>query len=398
MSLRDVLVEDARQRMLDLAVKLPSEDVALADALGRILARDVSATRDQPPFTASAMDGWAIRSADTGPRRQVGESAAGRGYDGQVGQGEAVRIFTGAPVPAGADAVIIQENVGRDGETLILKTTPKPRDNIRGAGGDFHAGDRLLGAGAKLDPWRLSLAAAAGKAVLAVARKPRVAILSTGDEIVLPGGNPGPHQIFNSGSPALAAMVERWGGEGIVLNPAADTEEAILEAVADAGYNVLVTVGGASVGDHDLVKPTLAKLGLSLAFESLKMRPGKPTSFGTLTDGRRVLGLPGNPASAMACAELFLKPLLMAMQGADPAVRLVQAKLTVGMEANSPREHWMRARLSNVGGNLMATPFGNQDSSLVAVFAQADALLRRLPDARPAKAGEVVEVLVLDRF
>jgi molybdopterin molybdotransferase len=396
--LRDVLVEEARARMLAVAVRLPAEDVSLAAALGRTLAADVSATRDQPPFEASAMDGWAVRSADAGPRKPSGESAAGRGHEGVVGEGEAVRIFTGAPVPAGADAVIIQENVALDGGGLILKTQVKPRDNIRKAGGDFHSGDKLLSAGIRLDPWRLSLAAAAGKATLAVARKPRVAILSTGDEIVLPGGNPGPHQIFNSGGPALAAMVERWGGEGIVLSPAADSEQAIADAVAAQDCDVLVTVGGASVGDHDLVKPALGRLGLSLVFESLKMRPGKPTSFGTLSDGRRVLGLPGNPASAMACAELFLKPLILAMQGADPTVRLVQAKLMAGMDANSPREHWMRTRLSNVAGNLMATPFGNQDSSLVAVFAQADGLLRRLPNARPAKAGEVVEVLVLDRL
>jgi molybdopterin molybdotransferase len=397
-SLRDVLVEDARARMLALAVPMPAEAVVLDEALGRTLAEAVVAVRDQPPFTASAMDGWAVRSTDTGPRRAIGESAAGHGYDDAVNPGETVRIFTGAPIPAGADAIAIQENAVRDGDQVTLTAPVQAGVFVRPAGGDFREGDTLLPAGVRLDPWRLALVAAAGKASVLCAARPRVAILSTGDEIVLPGAIPGPHQIFNSGGPALAAMVRRWGGEPVILNPAVDSTDVIAQAVADQACDVVVTVGGASVGDHDLVKPALSVLGLSLVFETLKMRPGKPTWFGTLADGRRVLGLPGNPASAMACAELFLRPLLAAMLGGDPTVRVTPARLAQPLAANGPREHWMRARLTNTEGVLTATPLSDQDSSLITVFAQADVLLRRAPDAPAAVAGDVVELLVLDRL
>jgi molybdopterin molybdotransferase len=397
-SLRDVLVEDARARMLALAVRTPTECVPLDDALGRTLAEPIIATRDQPPFPASAMDGWAVRSADAGPLRPVGESAAGHAYDGALNPGEAVRIFTGAPVPVGADAILIQENASLLDGQLTVDQRVEPGLFVRPAGGDFRSGDGLLAPGVRLDPWRLALAAAAGKPSLVCAARPRVAILSTGDEIVLPGATPGPYQIFNSGGPALAAMVRLWGGEPVLLTPAVDSADVIAQAVADQACDVVVTIGGASVGDHDLVKPALARLGLSLVFETLKMRPGKPTWFGTLTDGRRVLGLPGNPASAMACAELFLRPLLAAMLGGDPTVRLTRARLAQPVAANGPREHWMRALISNESGLLTATPLRDQDSSLVTVFAQADALLRRLPDAPAAEDGEVVELLVLDRL
>jgi molybdopterin molybdotransferase len=397
-NLRDVLVEDARGRMLALAVRMPTEAAPLDDALGRTLAEPIIAKRDQPPFPASAMDGWAVRAADAGPRRAVGESAAGHAYAGTLNAGETVRIFTGAPVPPGADAIAIQEEAVREGDLVTLTADVRAGVYVRPAGGDFRAGDVLLPAGVRLDPWRLALVAAAGKANPVCAVRPRVAILSTGDEIVLPGATPGPHQIFNAGGPALAAMVRRWGGEPILLTPAIDSTEVIAQAVADQACDVVVTVGGASVGDHDLVKPALGRLGLTLVFETLKMRPGKPTWFGTLADGRRVVGLPGNPASAMACAALFLQPLLATMQGGDPTVRLTQARLAQPVAANGPREHWMRAMVVNEAGVLTATPLRDQDSSLVTVFAQADALLRRLPDAPAAEAGEMVELLVLDRL
>jgi len=399
--LRDVSVEDARARMLALARATSVEAVSLDEALGRTLAETITAIRDQPPFQASAMDGWAVKAADAiegAALIQIGESAAGKTFEGTLQPGTTVRIFTGAPVPKGADAVVIQENTRREGEAVVIEQAATTGGNIRGAGGDFKQGAVLLEPGVRLDPWRLSLAAAAGRASLAVAVRPRVAILSTGDEIVPPGGDPGPFQIFNSGGPALAAMVRRWGGEAVVLHPASDNADQIASAVAAQDCDVVVTIGGASVGDHDLVKPALAKLGLTLAFESLKMRPGKPTSFGTLTDGRRVLGLPGNPASAMACAELFLRPLLAAMQGRDPALPMVTARLTSALSANGPREHWMRASLANDGGVLTVTPFGDQDSSLVTVFAKADALLRRPAGADEAAAGDSVEVLALDRL
>lgn len=399
--MKNVLVDEARARMLERVAPLPAEKVALDAAAGRTLAETVVAFRPQPPFSASAMDGWAVRAADAleGARLRIaGESAAGHGYEAALKPGEAVRIFTGAPVPDGADAVVIQENTTREGEVVVINEAAEAGRNIRPQGGDFMKGDTLLKAGERLDPWRLSLAAAAGAARVTCARRPRVAILSTGEEIVLPGQTPGPHQIFNSGGPALAALVEAWGGEAILLDLAGDNVDVIAGAVKGAPCDVLVTVGGASVGDHDLVKPALSQLGLSLAFETLKMRPGKPTSFGTLADGRYVLGLPGNPASALVCAELFLKSLIAALSGGDPALGLETARLTEPLPANGPREHWMRARLAVEGGAIKVTPFRDQDSSLVTVFAQADALLRRVPDAPEADAGAVVEILRLERL
>jgi molybdopterin molybdotransferase len=392
-------VEDARARMLAQLSPLAVEEIPLARARGRYLARSVLAARDQPPFAASAMDGWAVRSEDgPGPRRIVGESAAGHGFEGEVGPGEAVRIFTGAAVPAGADAVVIQEDAQREGESVVIGEVTDPR-HLRSAGGDFRAGDILLAAGVRLDPWRLSLAAAAGRASLSVARQPRVAILSTGEEVVEPGGAPGPFQIFNSGSTALAALVTSWGGAPAILPVVGDDLAATAAAAGGAECDLLVTLGGASVGDHDLVKPALAVLGLSLAVESVAVRPGKPTWFGALADGRLVLGLPGNPASALVCAELFLRPLLAAMLGADPAVRLISARAATSLSANGAREHWLRARLvPGPDGALLAHPFADQDSSLIAVFAGADALLRRAAGAPAIAAGEVVDVLPLARL
>ncbi len=385
--------------MLARVAPLDTQDVLLSDALGRVLAADVVASRDQPPFAASAMDGWAVRAADgPGRLRIVGESAAGHGFAGAVGAGEAVRIFTGAAVPAGADAVIIQEDAERDGEQVAIPAVTHPR-HVRGAGQDFRAGDRLLRAGIRLDPWRLSLAAAAGQAQVRVSRRPRVAILSTGEEIVEPGAAPGPFQIFNSGTTALAALARIWGGEPLAQKAVGDDVIATARAVAGAACDLIVTIGGASVGDHDLVKPALVSLGLRLVVESVAVRPGKPTWFGVLADGALVLGLAGNPASALVGAELFLKPLLAGMLGADPALRLLPARAATAVEANGSREHWMRARLGHaLDGALLAEPFADQDSSLVSVFADADALVRRPAGAPAVKAGETIEVLRLARL
>ena len=391
-------VEEALARMLIGATPVGIEDVSLAEALGRTLARDILAARSQPPFDASAMDGWAVRAADCpGVLRIVGESAAGRGFAGVLAAGQAVRIFTGAPTPAGADTVIIQEVARRDGDLLTVPAADAPR-HIRLAGCDFKAGDRLLERGTRLDPWRLALAAAAGAPRLAVSRRPKVAILSAGDEVVEPGDEPGPFQIFNSGATALAGLVRAWGGEPVVLAPVGDDLDSTTAAVAGGGGDVVVTLGGASVGDHDLVKPAMASLGLQLAVESVDVRPGKPTWFGMLGDGRRVLGLPGNPASAMVCAELFLKPLLIMLLGGDPTVRLIKARALRAMPANEGREHWMRARLSHgIDGALSAEPFADQDSSLVRVFADADALVRRSRGAPAVLEGEPLEALRLAR-
>jgi molybdopterin molybdotransferase len=392
-------VEAARARMLAHAAALGVEEAALGDVSGRVLAADVVAARGQPPFAASAMDGWAVRSADTpGRLRIVGESAAGRGFPGPLGEGEAVRIFTGAAVPDGADAVVIQEDVVREGEVVAVPAVAEPR-HIRPPGQDFRAGETLLAAGARLDAWRLGLAAAAGLASLTVFRRPRVAVLATGEEIVAPGAPVGPFQIFNSGTTSVCTLIEAWGGQAMALKAAGDQEEAIVQAVAGADGDLIVTLGGASVGDHDLVKPALMRLGLRLEVESIAMRPGKPTWFGVLGDGRRVLGLPGNPASAMVCAELFLRPLLAALTGADTRPRIITARVGGALAANGEREHWMRARLTHgPDGVLTATPFADQDSSLVRVFAEADALLRRAPGAPALARGEPVDVTPLARL
>lgn len=400
-SLKNLAVEDARARILAGASRLGVETLALEPSLGRVLAAPVVAGRAQPPFDASAMDGWAIRRADYAPGEAfaiVGESAAGKAFARPVQAGEAVRIFTGAPVPAGADLVIIQEEAARDGDTVRFEAGEAPKANIRPAGGDFRSGDVLLPEGVVIDPWRLSLVASAGLAQVPVARRPRVAILATGDELVAPGATPRPDQIFESGSFSLAALVEAWGGEALRLNAQGDDAGAIAAAVASSEADLIVTIGGASVGDHDLVKPALKTLGLTLVVETIAVRPGKPTWSGILAGGRRVLGLPGNPASALVCAELFLRPLLAALTGADPEIRLTPAHLVAPLAATGPREHWMRARLSvDAEGRLTADAFPDQDSSLIGVFSQADALLRRRPGAPAAQAGDTVEVLPLRR-
>jgi len=390
-------VEDARARMLaEIAPRSP-ETVPIAEAIGRVLAEDVAAGRDQPPFRASAMDGWAVRTADTpGSLAIVGESAAGHGYEGAVGAGQAVRIFTGAAVPAACDAVVIQEDAERSAETVRVPAV-RPGANIRDAGGDFTAGALLLSRGQRIDPWRLSLAAAAGRAELCVHARPRVAVLATGEEIVEPPAQPGPFQIYNSGTPALAAMIAAWGGVASRAKPVRDDLAATVAAMRAAEAELIVTIGGASVGDHDLVRAAAGELGLELKVASVAMRPGKPTFFGVLADGRRVLGLPGNPASAFVCAELFLKPILAAWQGAAAEPRMIAARLETALPANGPREHWMRARLGFADGAVSIAPFRDQDSSLITVFALADALLRRPAGAAAADVGAVVEALPLAR-
>jgi molybdopterin molybdotransferase len=390
-------VDEARARMLAEAAPLPAETVPLGQSLGRVLAEDVGAVRDQPPFPASAMDGWAVRAADTpGRLRIVGESAAGHGFEGAIAAGQAVRIFTGAAVPDGCDAIVIQEDAQREGETVEVPQTPTSH-HVRPAGGDFRAGEVLLRAGRRIDPWRLSLAASAGRAELKVHGRPRVALLSTGEEIVEAPATPGRFQIYDSGAPALAAMVEGWGAQVRRAKPVRDTLAAVIAALEAAEADLVVTVGGASVGDHDLVRAAAQALGLSLRVESVNVRPGKPTFFGVLGDGRRLLGLPGNPASAFVCAEMFLRPLVQRYQGADPQPATLSARLEQALPANGSREHWMRAKLSYAEGAVAVRPYGDQDSSLVSVFAAADALLRRAAGAPAAAAGEVVEVLPLAR-
>jgi len=390
-------VDEARARMLAEIAPLAAESVPLAKSIGRVLAEDVAAVRDQPPFPASAMDGWAVRGADTpGTLKIVGESAAGHGYESAVGAGETVRIFTGAAVPQGCDAIVIQEDATHDGDTVTVPQVAAGHF-VRPAGGDFAKGDLLLKRGDLIDPWRLSLAASAGRAEVSVYRKPRVALLSTGEEIVEAPATPGPFQIYDSGVPALAVMIEGWGAEVVRAKPVRDTLDAVIEALRGADADLVVTVGGASVGDHDLVRAAGEALGLSFRVESVNVRPGKPTFFGVLADGRRLLGLPGNPASAFVCAEMFLHPILSAYQGATTAPVTITARLEQDLPGNGSREHWMRAKLTFSEGGVSVRPYRDQDSSLVSVFAVSDALMRRTAGAEAAAAGTVVEVLPLSR-
>lgn len=390
-------VAEARAAMLAAATALESESVALADALQRVLAAPVVSSRDQPPFAVSAMDGYAIRAADTpGTLALIGESAAGHGFDGRCGAGQAVRISTGAAIPSGADTVVIQEDVRRDGDNVEVPAV-KPNANIRPQGGDFQADVELLAQGRKLDGVALSLAAAAGRAELSVMQRPRIAILSSGDELAPPGAEPGPWQIFESATFGVAALVREWGGKPTKLAIEKDDIDSIARA-ADEGLfssDLLVVIGGASVGDHDHARAALMSLGLKPLVEKVAVRPGKPTWFGVTSIGP-VLGLPGNPASALVCAHLFLKPLMEKMLGRDAAVTFRKARLALTLPANGPREHYLRARLeSDENGQVTVRSFEDQDSSLHSVFAAANALIRLPPNAPVLNENALVDVLPL---
>ncbi|HEX5775803.1 MAG TPA: molybdopterin molybdotransferase MoeA [Caulobacteraceae bacterium] len=386
-----ISVDEARLRMLAAVTPLGAENVS-ADAIGpgRVLAEDVVAARPQPPFRSSAMDGWAVRQGGA-EYAVVGESAAGAPFGGELGAGEAVRIFTGAAVPDGVDTVVIQEDAVVEGARVRFTGQPKCGANIRPLGGDFQAGDLLLARGQVLGPCQLALAAAAGRGEVRVARSPRIALVACGDELAQPGNPAAVHQIYESVTPALAMKVRAWGGTpSRALLP--DSAEAICAALTASDADLIVTVGGASVGDRDLMKAALADLGAELLVNKVAMRPGKPVFFARLPDGTLLLGLPGNPASAMVCAELFLWPLMRALQGADPHRPLNILPLAAAMGANGPREHWMRGRIE--GGAV--SPFPDQDSSLVSVLSRSNALIRRLAGAPAAHAGEPVGVLRLE--
>lgn len=391
-------VETARATMLSAIVPLAAQAMSLADADGCWLAEPVTAGRDQPPFDASAMDGWAVRSADVLPGallQIVGESAAGHDAGVTVGPGQAARIFTGAALPPGADRVVIQEEAERDGETVVLAAAPDAPAWVRPQGCDFRAGAVLLEAGTRLNPWRLALAASAGRATVTCRRRPVVALLSTGDEIVAPGGTAGPHQIYDACAPALAAFVRRSGGTAVHLGPARDDDASILAAIDAGAFDLLVTVGGASVGDHDRVKPAIRSIGGMLSVEGVAVRPGRPVWFAHLADGRPLLGLPGNPASALVCAELFLAPLIAGLQGGTTDPDMGLAVLANPQSANGPREHYMRAIVeTDPDGVRRVRPMNDQDSSLVTVMAAANALVRRLPGAPALEVGSRVEVLI----
>jgi molybdopterin molybdotransferase len=348
------------------------------------------------------MDGYAVRAADVSKvpaeLRVIGEANAGGPFAGTVGIGEAARIFTGASVPKGADAVVIQENTGRSGDKLIVREAAAAGANIRRAGGDFRQGDVLLRAGRLLGASAITLAAAGGHAKLTVRRPPRIAILATGDELVEPGTKPGAGQIVSSNPYGLAALVRRFGGEAQLLGIAGDTLEALeAKLTTGAGADVLVTIGGASVGDRDLVKPALEARGVALDFWKVAVRPGKPMLFGRL-DAQRVLGLPGNPLSCLIAARIFLVPLIFRLLGrTDAPLREQAAVLAHPLEANGPRQHYMRATVSpGAAGLLPVTALTTQDSAHMSALAAADVLIVRAPNAPAAAAGETVRVLPLD--
>jgi molybdopterin molybdotransferase len=396
-------VEEALARVIASgAPPLEEETVALEQAYGRVLVRDLKALRTQPPFPNSAMDGYALRAADTtqapASLTVIGESAAGRAFEGAVGPGEAVRIFTGAPMPAGADSIVIQEDVEREDKRIRLSVAAPPGDNLRQAGMDFREGESLIPAGRRLSPRDVALAAAANHTKLVVRRRARVAILATGDELVAPGGSLGPAQIIASNNFAVAGVVEAYGGVAVDLGIAVDEVAAMKAAVGrarDAKADVLVTLGGASVGDYDLVQKALVSSGMELGFWRIAMRPGKPLMHGRL-GATRILGLPGNPTSSMVCSILFLRPLLRALHGeSDPGADPSQTgRLAVDLPANGIRQDYMRASLSHgADGILVATPASSQDSSLVKTMASADGLIVRTPHAEPAKAGDPCRVI-----
>jgi molybdopterin molybdotransferase len=379
---------------------LPAQLVSIADALGRVLAADVAARRSQPPVAVSAMDGYAVRAegAAVPPAsfRLVGESAAGGGFAGTVGVGEAVRISTGAPLPEGADAIVPQEDVRRHGDRVEVAAAVTAGRWIRPEGLDFCKGDVLLPAGRLLTARDIGLAAAMNVPWLTVRRRPRVAVLATGNEVAMPGDPLGPVQIASSNSLALCAYVAALGGEPANLGIAADDAASLKTALeAAVGADLLVTVGGASVGDHDLVRTALTDRGFDVAFHRVAMRPGKPLLFGRLGP-LAVLGLPGNPVSVGVTAVVFLRPLMLALLGLADDGPHRQARLGRALAANDERQDYLRADLVTAAdGEAVATPFALQDSSMLTLLARADCLVVRPPHAPAAAAGDRVEILPL---
>ena len=394
-------VRDAHARVIAAFAGLPAEMVSVADAAGRVLAVAPAARLTQPPTDLSAMDGYAVRAEDIpaapATLTLVGQAPAGGSYDHALKRSETVRIFTSGPLPMGADAIVIQEDTKAEGGKITILEAPRPGRHIRKAGLDFSTGDTPLAAGRILTTRDVALAAAMNQPWLSVHRKPRVAILSTGDELVMPGEPVGRNQIVSSSGIAVAALVRGWGGEPTLFDIARDDAKLIENRIAaGAQHDLLVTLGGASVGDHDLVQAALTAQGFTMDFWRIAMRPGKPLMFAA-RQRARVLGLPGNPVSTMVCALLFLKPALDRMLGQPgDLVATEPARLAVDLKQNDTREDYIRAKLRRLpDGALGVEPHAVQDSSMLSVLAWASGLLVRPAHDPARKAGETVRVIDL---
>ena len=397
-------VADARSRLLSAA--RPIDDIVnvpLGEADGRVLAADLAARLTQPPFDASAMDGYAVRAADASTvgteLSVIGTASAGHAFEGIVGPGETVRIFTGAPLPQGADSVLIQEDAERiAGDRIRTAFAVVEGRHVRPRGQDFAEGEIVLKRGTVLDFTHLTVAAAMNHPTLGIYRRPRVAILATGDELVVPGGVPATAQIIASNTFGVAALVRSNGGEVLDLGIVKDNQADIAAAVARAQLekaDVLVTLGGASVGDHDLVQSTLKGAGMELDFWRIAMRPGKPLMVGSL-DGMHVLGLPGNPVASLVTSLLFLEPLLRKLARLSERNREVMGVTAEPIKANDQRQDYVRASVTrDAAGNLVAKAFGKQDSSMMKIFSRSDGLIVRPPHAPELAAGAPCPILLI---
>lgn len=394
-----ISVDAAQAELLSAVSPTDTEWVELADAGGRTLAADLLARRTQPPVDVSAMDGYAIRHHDIAGEATLsvtGESAAGHGFAQPVGPGEAVRIFTGAPLPDGADTVVVQEHVARDGDRLSVSIPPAPGANVRRRGIDFTEGTVGLAAGSVLGFGALGLTAAMNHARLPVRRRPKVALIASGDELVPPGTDALPHQIVASSTVALSKLIEDAGGVSVDLGIAPDRLDALrahIRAGIDGGADIVIVIGGVSVGDHDHTRPAFEAEGAEIGFWKIAMRPGKPLMHGNI-DKVHVLGLPGNPVSTLVCGILFLAPLIRAMLGRSDILPAVEsARLDGALKPNDFRRDFLRARLTTSGGQLSATPVASQDSSLMSMIAVANALIIRPENAPAVSAGENVPII-----
>ncbi len=395
-----ISVEEALTRITQAFSPLSSEWISATQAEDRVLAEDVLAPRDQPHQTISAMDGYAVQAADLQGGRAtltlIGMAPAGGRFEGMVGPGQTVRIFTGGPLPEGADAVALQENAEADGDQIQLTGSVEPGRFVRPAGLDIQQGEVLLPAGKRLTARDLGLAAIANRVWLRVRRQPRIALLATGDELVRPGETLGPDRIVSSNSITTAAMIEAWGGKTLDLGIIPDHPQAFADIMPElVNVDLLVTLGGASVGERDLIRQSLANEGLSLDFWKIAMRPGKPLMFGSLHDVP-MLGLPGNPVSSSVCAILFVRAVINRLQGLDPNPTEISAVLGSNLNANDQRQDYLRATLRwRADGCLEVTPSKRQDSAMFALFARADCLIKRRPFEKKSSKGDLVTIIPL---